>query len=118
TSSSVPAPDLIGLFVAPLNDATLTYMATGAVATIVYGEPRLTTDIDLVVAIRPPDISALAKVFQSPAFYFPPAEMIDAEIAKTQGGHFNIIHTDTALKADIYPAGSDELNLWGLEHRR
>jgi hypothetical protein len=93
-------------------------MATGAVATIVYGEPRLTTDIDLVVAISPHDVSALAAAFASPQFYFPPSEVLAAEIAKTHGGHFNIIHSDTTLKADIYPAAADELNRWGLEHRR
>lgn len=31
------------------------YMVTGAVATAVYGEPRLTRDIDLVIALRSAD---------------------------------------------------------------
>jgi hypothetical protein len=114
----VPAPDLLELFVAPLNKADFTYMATGAVAAIVYGEPRLTRDIDLIVTIRRAQVAELEKMFPSPAFYFPPEDVVVAEIEKPRGGHFNVIHTDSSLKADIYPAGEDELNRWGLEHRR
>ena len=40
------SPDLISLFIAPLNRLGVPYMVTGAVAAIIYGEPRLTNDID------------------------------------------------------------------------
>ncbi len=40
-------PNLIGLFIAPLNRAGIEYMVTGGLAAIVYGQPRLTLDIDL-----------------------------------------------------------------------
>jgi hypothetical protein len=33
-------------------------------------------------------------------------------------GHFNIIHHDTALRADIYLTGSDPLHAWAFERRR
>ncbi len=48
-SSRVPTPDLVSLFVEPLNRLGVMYMVTGAVAAIVYGEPRLTNDIDLEI---------------------------------------------------------------------
>lgn len=35
-------PDLINLFVVPLNALAIPYMVTGAVAAVVYGEPRFT----------------------------------------------------------------------------
>ena len=51
-SSPDPEPDLIELFVAPLEAAGITdYMISGSVASIEYGEPRATLDIDLVLLI-------------------------------------------------------------------
>ena len=47
-------------------------MVTGAVAAIVYGEPRLTHDIDVVVALRADDAPRLAAAFPAPDFYVPP----------------------------------------------
>ena len=35
-------PDLIAIFVAPLETAGISYLVSGAVATAVYGEPRNT----------------------------------------------------------------------------
>jgi hypothetical protein len=46
----VNEPGLITLFVAPLHRAGIPYVVTGGVASVIYGEPRLTRDIDLVLA--------------------------------------------------------------------
>lgn len=43
---------LISLFVRPLNRLRIPYLVTGGVASVVYGEPRLTRDIDLVIQLR------------------------------------------------------------------
>ncbi len=48
----MPEPELFLLFARPLNFAQVRYMVTGSVAAIFYGEPRLTHDLDLVVAAR------------------------------------------------------------------
>lgn len=111
-------PDLISLFVVPLNRLGVTYMVTGAVAAIIYGEPRLTNDVDIVIALAIDDVPRLRAAFARPEYYVPPAEMIDAEVQRTLHGHFNIIHGATALKADLYPAGDDPLHRWGLAQRR
>jgi len=37
-----------------------------------------------------------------------------AEIARERRGHFNLIHHQTGFKADLYPAGRDELNAWAF----
>jgi hypothetical protein len=47
--SSMPEPDLIELFVQPLNQAGIRYLVSGSVASTLYGEPRVTHDIDFVV---------------------------------------------------------------------
>jgi hypothetical protein len=113
----MPTPDLVSLFVEPLNRLGVTYMVTGAVAAIVYGEPRLTNDIDLVIKLPNDDALRLHDAFPQPEFCVPPVETMQVEANRPLRGHFNLIHTDSALKADIYPAGSDPLHHWALEHR-
>ena len=71
------APSLIGLFVAPLNRAGIEYMVTGGLAAVVYGHPRLTLDVDLVVRLSSHDAAALAVLWPAAEFYSPPAEVIE-----------------------------------------
>ncbi len=111
------SPDLIGLFVAPLNALGLTYMVTGAVAATIYGEPRLTNDIDLVITLSPRDSTRFAGAFDPDAFYVRAVEVIADEARRPAHGHFNVIHVATALKADIYPAGVDPLHDWAFARR-
>ena len=47
----MPALDSIVIFLPLFNKAGVLYMVTGSIASIIYGEPRLTHDIDLVVQI-------------------------------------------------------------------
>ena len=47
-----------------------------------------------------------------------PPEVIAAEIARPDKGHFNVIHADTGFKADFYLAGRDELNAWAFRNSR
>jgi hypothetical protein len=114
----MPEPDLIQLFVQPLNQLGVRYLVSGSVASTLYGEPRVTHDIDLVVFLRSQETAALSKAFPSPTFYVPPPEAIVAEIGRGQGGHFNIIHTDSGLKAGFYLASRDDFYAWAFRHAR
>lgn len=114
----MPEPELSLLFVRPLNRIGARYIVSGSVASILYGEPRLTNDVDFVVFLREADIARLQEVFPSPEFYVPPAEVIAAEMARPAKGQFNVIHADTGFKADFYLAGRDELNAWGFRRSR
>lgn len=110
-------PDLLGLFVAPLNELDIPYMVTGAVAAVVYGEPRFTRDLDVVIALDPADAARLAAALPDDAFYVPPVEVIAEEARRPRHGRFNLIHHATALKADCYPAGDDPLHAWAMPRR-
>jgi len=114
----VTDPDLIGLFVAPLEVAKVTYMVTGGVASVVYGDPRFTRDVDLVVELDAASAERLTDAFTESAFYLPPQEALIEELSRRDGWHFNIIHRETALRADVYLAGEDPFHAWALEHRR
>src|SRR5580698_3880453 len=114
----MPEPELFLLFVRPLNLLGIRYIIGGSVAAIFYGEPRLTHDIDFVVFLNDRDAQRLADVFPAPDFFFPPLETVLAETRREQHGHFNIIHTATGFKADMYLSGRDDLNAWGFRMRQ
>lgn len=113
----MPDPDLIGLFIAPLEGAGVSYMVTGGVASVIYGDPRFTRDVDVVLELSRGEIPALVSAFDPGAFYVPPVETLQEEVARSPGGHFNVIHRETSLRADIYLAGDDPLIEWGFERR-
>jgi len=113
----MPEVSLISVFVKPLNHVNIEYMVTGSVASILYGEPRMTHDIDLVIKLSENDASGLSKVFPEDEFYCPPADVILSEVSREVRGHFNIIHHRTGLKADLYPVGTDPLHRWAMGKR-
>jgi len=112
------AEDLIHLFIVPLNKMSINYMITGAVAASVYGVPRLTEDIDLVVELKASDTDKLAGAYPQPDYYLPPKEVIVNEISRKTRGYFNIIHISSGLKADLYLLGRDPLHQWGMAQGR
>jgi hypothetical protein len=114
----MPERNLFRIFVSRLNNLSLPYMITGAVASIIYGEPRLTNDIDLVIDMSSDEVETFGDAFPIEDFYRPPPEVIRVEIGRSQRGHFNLIHHATGFKADIYAAGRDELHHWGLKSRK
>jgi len=114
----MPERDLFRIFVSRLNRIGVRYMITGAVASIIYGEPRLTHDLDLVVELNIDDVERFADLFPKDDFYCPPHEIIKLEITRPQRGHFNLIHQETGFKADIYTSGQDELHHWALNNRK
>jgi hypothetical protein len=108
--------DLFTIFIDPLEELDLPYIITGAVASIIYGEPRLTHDVDLVLELQLKDVEKLISKFPSDSFYIPPPELITTELKRIERGHFNIIHHNTGLRADIYTVGKDIFNKWGINN--
>lgn len=117
--SSSPEPDLISLFVAPLENAGISrYMVSGSVASIEYGEPRATLDIDLVLLLNRETSLALEALFPPNSFYLPPSEVREVEFKRPNRGHFNIIHQPSGLKADCYPSRNHPYLSWAMQNRR
>lgn len=110
--------ELLDTFIRPLNDHSIRYIITGSVASMVYGEPRLTNDVDVVLDITRSDIHKLVRAFPETDYYLPPTEVIETELSRGSRGHFNIISQLSMLKADIYLVGSDPLQRWGMAGAR
>ena len=94
------------------------YFITGSVAAIVYGDPRLTHDIDLVISLLNSQVKKFTLAFPEEQFYCPPVEVIKTELNRKSRGHFNLIHHETGFKGDIYLTGEEELQLWAMKNSR
>ena len=46
----------------------------------------------------------------------PPLEVLEEESRRSASGHFNVIHHDTTMRADVYLPGDDALNAWAFAH--
>jgi hypothetical protein len=114
----MPVPELFRPLLDPLERLGFDYCITGSVAASVYGEPRLTADIDVVLLLRRQDVSALRTAFPETEYYVPPEETIHAAIEGSSRSMFNLIHHSSQFKADIYLAAGDPLHAWALRHRR
>jgi len=114
----MPAPSPLSVFIEPLESVALPYCITGSVAASVYGEPRLTADIDVVLLMRPEEIAGLRAAFPESAYYVPPDETLRMELARSSRGMFNLIHHASQYKADVYLAARDPLHAFALERRR
>ncbi|MEQ1858061.1 MAG: nucleotidyl transferase AbiEii/AbiGii toxin family protein [Longimicrobiales bacterium] len=112
------APDLLALFVRPLEETGLQYMVTGGVASVIYGDPRFTRDVDIVLEMDGGAIPRLVSIFDPDAFYLPPLEALRREVSRTRHGHFNVIHKGTGLRADVYLLDKTEVQQWGFRCRR
>ena len=74
------------------------YLVTGAIASIAYGEPRVTNDIDIVADIKEKHIAGLKNCFPEEEFYLDEDTIKDAIHHQHQ---FNIIHPSSGLKIDV-----------------
>jgi hypothetical protein len=77
---------------------SIPYLVTGSVASMAYGEPRLTNDIDIVADIKLSHITGLLADFPKEEYYID-EEMIKGAICRV--GQFNIIHPASGLKVDV-----------------
>ena len=90
--------ELLQRVVEVLERLQIPYLVTGAIASIAYGEPRLTNDIDIVAAIKEQHIQHLIEAFPPGEFYVS-QEAVRAAIRDQ--GQFNILHPSSGLKVDV-----------------
>src|ERR1700686_3075899 len=99
--------DLTQKLAGELERLGISYLVTGSIATIAYGEPRLTNDIDVVVELRLDHLDALGEAFPSAEFYW---SKDAAAQAIRQHFQFNILHPASGLKIDVIVPADNEFN--------
>ncbi|MBI3535012.1 MAG: nucleotidyl transferase AbiEii/AbiGii toxin family protein [Deltaproteobacteria bacterium] len=91
--------DVFSVVISRLETNHIEYMVVGSVASIVYGEPRMTKDMDLVIDIMPIQLKEFECLFPEEEFYCPPLEVLSDELVRR--GQFNLIHQHSGLKIDF-----------------
>ncbi len=107
--------ELLRFAVEALHHLRLRYLVTGSIATVLYGEPRFTNDIDLVVILGADRIQDLCRSFPQPEFYVSPESVRQAVERR---GQFNIIHPASGLKLDIMVPAETPFNRERFERAR
>lgn len=79
-----------------LDAAGIGYMLTGSMAMNYYAQPRMTRDIDVVMALRSADAESMVKLFSSD--YYVSRDAMVSSIA--QQSPFNLIHNESIIKVD------------------
>ncbi len=90
--------ELLHYMVEVLERMELRYFVTGSMATIFFGEPRFTNDIDIVVELPAAKIADLCAAFAAPDFYLSEETVHRAVSRRSQ---FNIILPASGLKVDV-----------------
>lgn len=89
--------DVLKNVVNRLENAGLLYMLTGSMAMNYYAEPRMTRDIDIVIALQDTDASSFIELFKD-AYYVSFDAVNDAIRDLSM---FNLIHLESVVKVDV-----------------
>jgi len=109
-------PELLALrdVCARFEGAGIAYMLTGSLAMSYYARPRMTRDIDLVVAFESAKEDQLTSVLG--ADYLADADAITG--ALRDGRPWNIIHVPSVVKIDLIPRKETPYRRTEFERRR
>ena len=83
--------------VSRLESVNLEYMLTGSVAMSYYAQPRMTRDIDIVIALAEGDSQTIVDIFED-HYYLSTDAVADAIRGRTM---FNLVHYDNVVKVDF-----------------
>jgi hypothetical protein len=90
--------ELLRLALDVLDRLQIPYALVGSFASGIWGEPRMTRDIDFVVQMRDLHVMPLLEAFPRDEFYLS-RSAIEEAIAET--GQFNVIHPKSGNKIDF-----------------
>ena len=105
--------DIIGEISQKFSQAGIEYMLTGSVAMNYYAQPRMTRDIDVVVALKPADAEAIMSLFGHE--YYVDSEAVGWAIAHES--LFNMIHQKSVIKVDCIVRKSSEYRRLEFDRR-
>jgi len=94
--------------------AGIPYMLTGSMAMNYYAKPRMTRDIDVVIAIGPEDVGRVAALFRPD--YYVSEENIRESVAHQS--IFNLIHQESVIKVDCIIRRQNEYRRVEFERRQ
>lgn len=97
-----------------LEEAGIPYMLTGSMAMNYFAQPRMTRDIDLVVALAARDVESIIRLFGTD--YYVSGESVRESVAHES--MFNLIHLESMIKVDCIVRKSSEFRRTEFERRQ
>jgi hypothetical protein len=97
-----------------LEQAQVAYAVTGAWASMTYGRPRTTHDLDLVVSLSVDQAVKVAEALPPPLY----ADPVWMQEAAALGEFFNIIDPELGVKVDCWPLKPDQYSQEQFRRRR
>jgi len=100
-----------------LKELKIPYIITGGMAVLVWGRPRFTADIDIVVELGQSKVDKLEKALLSLSSvgYFNKKKVQEAIDNK---GEFNFVDGDTGIKVDFWILSDDSFDSSRLKRRK
>lgn len=108
-------PEILRYAVGVLEKLNIPYLIVGSFATSIWGEPRMTLDIDIVIDLRTNQVEAFCRQFPSPEFYVSETAAREAVVRRRQ---FNVLYPSTANKIDFMIPRNEEWSRQQLERAR
>lgn len=90
--------ELLAFLAETFDDLDVRYLVTGSMATVFFGEPRFTNDIDVVLELDLAKVERFCQRFPAADFYLSEPAIREAVHHHSQ---FNIIHPTSGLKVDV-----------------
>lgn len=88
-----------------LESREIRYRVVGSLASMAYGEPRFTNDIDILADLQQEHVGVFLEAFPPPEHYLSDMAM---RSAIQQLGQFNIIHIPSGIKVDMIVLKPDD----------
>jgi hypothetical protein len=88
--------DIVRDVSARLESVGIEYMLTGSMAMNYYAQPRMTRDIDVVLALAERDGERIVQLF-SPDYYLSAQAVVSSIVHRSM---FNLIHNESVIKVD------------------
>lgn len=107
--------ELIRRAVRTLDTFAIPYALVGSWGSGIYGEPRFTRDIDIVLDLNLALVPQFCAAFPTSEFYLSEAAVRDAVRTRFQ---FNLIHPESGNKIDFILTRPESWNRRQLERRR
>ncbi len=106
--------DVLKIIGERLRSAGIQFMLTGSFALGYYGKPRMTRDLDFVVALAVPQVDGLVAAF-TPDFYIDEDAVRSAIESQRM---FNLLHYASGIKVDLIVRKDSEYRQVEFERRK
>lgn len=107
--------ELLKYVISVLENLEVPYMIVGSLSSSIYGEPRMTRDIDIVIRLERDQVNRLSSAFPTDEYYMSNEAAYRALDDQSQ---FNVIHGYSGNKIDFMIARSDTWSNEQLSRRR